>query len=355
MSAETIEWLNQNTLIGFTATRGKAWHFSAAEQGVEPNHYPGPIPREDVVRRLFPWEIVKVPLTVTVPVTDFDVATGLNEDGQMVRTYVIEDRVATVRSDSGAHLGITSPTYEPHQYGPWLIDELGAILDVSDFEIGSAVLLKGGSVAAVQIECPEGVSFGGDEHRPFITAATSADGSLATVYRTGATRVVCDNTLDAALRERTSSEFKLRHTSKSANRLGEARAALEIAYTQLDQFAADVERLMNTPVSPMEFQMVRNMLLPLPAEKGNGYTRMQNRRDSIEGIYSRDGRVGVFQGTAWGVLQAFNTYRQHEATIRKSTDRAEKNRMALLTGETGTADRKVLAAVSKAKGVPVLA
>lgn len=339
MSAETIEWLNQNTLVGFTGKRGKAWHFSAAAQGDEPNHYPGPIPREDVVRRLFPWKIEKAPLMAMT-------SNGFIE---------VDGKFATVRSDTGQSLGgVVSEGYKVHQYEQWLLDQVGAILDVSDFEIGSAVLLKGGAVAAVQIERPEGVSFAGDEHRPFITAATSADGSLATTYRTGAVRVVCDNTLDAALREKSSSEFKLRHTSRSGDRVAEAREALEIAYTQLDQFARDVEQLMNTTVNPMQFQMVKNVLLPLPDEKGNGYTRMENRRSEIDALWNHDGRVAPFQGTAWGVLQAFNTHRQHLSTIRKATVREEKNRMALLTGETGTEDRKVLAAVARAKGVPVL-
>ena len=56
MSAETTEWLNRNVLRGFTNSRGTAWHYSAAHQGDESNHYPGAIPVEDLKRRLFNWE-----------------------------------------------------------------------------------------------------------------------------------------------------------------------------------------------------------------------------------------------------------------------------------------------------------
>src|SRR5438034_6679062 len=67
MSRETSEWLNQNTLIGFTDQRGHAWHYRASDQGDQPNHYPGALPVEDVKRRLFAWDAVECPLSVTLP------------------------------------------------------------------------------------------------------------------------------------------------------------------------------------------------------------------------------------------------------------------------------------------------
>ena len=48
MSHETLQDLNVNTLIGNTDARGHAWHHRAEDQGEQSNHYPGPIPIEDV-------------------------------------------------------------------------------------------------------------------------------------------------------------------------------------------------------------------------------------------------------------------------------------------------------------------
>lgn len=50
MSAETIDWLNTNTLIGATDERGNAWHYRAVRDGEESNHYPGAIPVEEASR-----------------------------------------------------------------------------------------------------------------------------------------------------------------------------------------------------------------------------------------------------------------------------------------------------------------
>ena len=48
MSQETMEWLNNNTLIGMTDQRSHAWHYQECYQGEEPNHYDGPIPVGDL-------------------------------------------------------------------------------------------------------------------------------------------------------------------------------------------------------------------------------------------------------------------------------------------------------------------
>ena len=61
MSRETIEWLNQNTLIGYTDKRGTAWH---AVKGYD-NHYAGAVPLEDVRKRLFSWTALEGEVVAT--------------------------------------------------------------------------------------------------------------------------------------------------------------------------------------------------------------------------------------------------------------------------------------------------
>src|SRR5690606_11655245 len=84
MSKETLQHLNTNTLIGNTTQRGTAWHYRADLQGGEPNHYAGPIPVEDVRRRLFDWTAQSRPLAVALP-SDLAHATNLGQDGAPYR------------------------------------------------------------------------------------------------------------------------------------------------------------------------------------------------------------------------------------------------------------------------------
>ncbi len=178
MSKESLEWLNANTLIGFTEKRGTAWHYRASMQGEEPNHYLGPIPVDDVKRRLFGWEALSSPVYVEDP------RGGLAQ---------VPGRQAIVRSDNGHVMGIFSDGYEPHPYVEWLINTVSRLLD-AELSIGSAGLLKGGAVAWVSVEVPENVvTPEGVEFRPHLFGATSFDGSLATTFKRAVTHIVCDN------------------------------------------------------------------------------------------------------------------------------------------------------------------
>ena len=145
MSQETQTWLNTMTLIGFTEQRGHAWHYRAAQQVDEPNHYPGPVPVEDVRRRLFDWKVIEGDVWST--------AVTMDDDG--VATFTVSDanRKAMLRppgafgpDDPGAILGISKAGYEGHDYEEWLLEQVATILD-DDLAIGSAGLLKAGAVA----------------------------------------------------------------------------------------------------------------------------------------------------------------------------------------------------------------
>lgn len=356
MSAETSQWLNQNTLIGLTAQRGHAWHYRASDQGVEPNHYDGFVPVEDVERRLFSWEpgerTVAVVLkgehpgaTVTYPVI---------ENGVPVMYSVVEipDRKAITRDDTEDVLGIFSDGYAPHGYQQWLIENIGRLLStgVDEVGIGSAGLLRNGAQAWVQVQVPEAIEVGGTLLLPYLTAATSLDGSMATTYLTGSDVVVCDNTLSAAALTATS-KIKLRHSRNSTLRLGEARSELEIMFAAADEMVAAVDRLQNTPVTNEQFAKVREALDPRPAADKEGTSapaRWDTRQGKLIDLWTKDERVTPWAGTAWGVLMAFNTYGQHEQTFRKTKltgSRAESNMVKNIQGKLEQADRKVLDAL----------
>lgn len=346
MSKETLKWLNTNTLIGHTEKRGNAWHYRAEEQDGESNHFTGPVPVEAVERRLFSWEAVESPL-FTATTALIEEATMMGPNGEPLAMREIPGRKAITRSDTGAVLGVFKEGYKPHQPREWLINNVELLVG-GDLDIGSAGLLRGGAVAWLQVEESDNmVTTSGVEYRPFITAATSFDGTLATVYKVGVTVVVCDNTMAAALRA-DSPEIRIKHTRHSALDLSAMRDVLGIVEQAGETFANDVERLTNWTVTDAEWDAFLKSLCPVDvnAKSSRGETMAIKKRDDLTNLYFHDDRVTKWTGTAFGVLQAVNTWDHHLKTAR-GTQRAERNMMNALDGTTAESDSKTLATLSR--------
>lgn len=334
MSQETLEWLNQNTCIGFTEKRGNAWHYKASLQGAESNHYEGAIPVEDVYRRLFHWQAVEAPAFVGIPT-----ANGFD--------YVLQnDRKFIVRSDDNSVLGIFKDGYQIHQYGEWLIDAVANIVDDSNLAIGQAGLLKGGAVAWVSIELPENIETpSGFTVRPQLLATTSHNGSLATTHKMTNTVVVCDNTLSLGLAENTGTS-RTRHSKHSGFKVQNVRDAIGIVHTMADNIMETIEALSSVTVTDKQFFDIVNRLVPI-AEMGettnSARTKLGNKQDAIFDLYRNNPMVAPWKGTKLGVIQAFNTYQHHISGSDKT--RAQRNLSNAVMGKTDDADAQVLTAI----------
>lgn len=340
MSQESITWLNDNTLIGFTAKRGTAWHW---RQGTD-NHFPGAVPMERV-ESLLDLTFSEEPLWI-----------GLGETkqpgGSPANFRQVPGKKAIVRQDNQDVLGIFGDGYTVHPYQEWLVDNVATILD-ADLQVGSAGLLKRGGQAWVQVEMEETQVAAGVEFRPFLTAATSVDGSLSSTYNVGAQAVVCDNTLSMALGSKASQQVKIRHSRNSLGRVSEVRDVLGILWEASSEFQAEVDRLTSDLVSDRawdEFVKAHSGLVvkgtALTPDDGRSFTIASKKADTLRNLWAADPRVAPWQGTAYGVLAAVNTSRQHLWTVR-GMERAERMTSNFITGRTQAEDRAALDLLAK--------
>lgn len=329
MSRETMKTLNTETLIGYTSKRGNAWHYRADLQGEESNHYERAIPVEDVRRRLFSWTPQSAPLQTVL----------LDEDG--VSTITDPTRQVIIRPDTKTILGVFKQGYRIHEYDEWLTRNVEAILD-ADLAIGSAGLLKGGAVAWVQVEMEDTIETCGVEFRPFLTAATSLDGSLATTYQVGSQVVVCDNTLSAAMGERIE-RVKIRHSRNSLGRISEARDALNIVHQVGDEFAAAVEALTAEVVTETRWADFLDAYTGRKDDHGSKQAQRNatEKADALANLWRNDNRVAPWAGTAYGVVAAVNTYAHHLAPVR-GADRATRNTERAVMGRVDALDTETL-------------
>jgi phage/plasmid-like protein (TIGR03299 family) len=254
--------------------------------------------------------------------------------------------------DPGGILGIFKQGYVAHQYKTWLLETVSNILD-DDLSIGSAGLLRMGGQAWVSVEVPDNiVTSSGFAFRPNLVAATSLDGSLATIFKPVVQAIVCDNTLSMGLRE-DSPQFKVRHSRYSHAKLQDVREALDIVHQIGDTFSQQVEELTNTTVTDAQWSKFLDTLTPTTQpdgtmKTGRSLSMASNKRDRLINLYDNDLRVQPWRGTAFGVVQAVNTYEHHVVgATRSASQRADMNMSRVVTGGVDKLDRDTYAMISR--------
>lgn len=149
---------------------------------------------------------------------------------------------------------------------------------------------------------PSGV---GDLIRSYLLVSTSHDGSLAVQATVTPTRVVCQNTLTAALNSAAQS-YKWRHTAQEGADVNHARKALGVAHKFMDAIEVEAQTLYQTAIDTDKFYEIINAAYPKPDEDVKGAEKKwQNKVDTLFTIYNSDTVAGAgIGGTAWG---AYNT------------------------------------------------
>lgn len=335
MSRETAEWLNTMVLVGATDNRGKAWHYREHLQIGESTHYAGFIPADDINRRLFNWEPMEIPLTVNVG--GVEIETGSKA--------LIRPPFTFGDDDMGASLGIHGEGYVTHSYRDEGLERL-APLAQDGVGMTAAGLLKGGAVAWVELSALSTWEYGGVTFRPNLLWTSSLDGSHATTCKTVITNTVCDNTLSAAMAENGGEKIRVKHTKNSIAILDERFNAMEYVTALGEKWQAGLDKLLNTEVKAEQVEKFLEVLHPIlpDAKTGEavhprGLTRRENIRAEYHTLLNSDPRVHPWQGTAWGLLAAHNTYAHHIAPVKGGDDaRAARNMTAMVAGDFDKVD-----------------
>lgn len=336
-----------------SASAAAVWHYRKEEQGEQSNHYDGAVPQEDVLERLFNFTVSDAPIFIKVPsaIEDPEMV-GLGPDNRPYKLKELVNRKAMVTDDTYDELGIFKGGYQGHTFREWLLQNVANILG-DGLSISSAGLLKNRAVAWVEvsvpdnIKTPEGIVF-----RPNLVACTSYDGSLATTYKRNITNVVCDNTLRIGLMG-DDQRIKIKHSSNSLGRMEEVRSALGIVVDTADQFQLEVTRLCSQEITLKQWGQFLDLYVPVKGKDGRVLTMATTKRDALKNLYNNDLRVSPWAGTAFGVLQATNTYNAHLQTVRGGGDmdagvfRGLRNMENALMGVTEKADAEVLSLIEQ--------
>src|SRR5579859_4155755 len=208
-------------------------------------------------------------------------AVVVTDDG--VTTIDIPDRYATVRTNpvtgKPEALGVVGPSYVPIQNEEHC-DLLDALVDESGAHFETAGSLKGGRQVFITMKLPDTMQVGGtDAVDTYLTACNSHDGSMAFRLMVTPVRVVCANTLAAAIRGARSS-FSIHHTTGARSQIQAAREALGLTFRYMGEFQVEAERMLDSAMTDAQFTKLVRLLWPL-SEHGTVRSRSNTaRRDA---------------------------------------------------------------------------
>jgi phage/plasmid-like protein (TIGR03299 family) len=165
----------------------------------------------------------------------------------------------------------------------------------------------------------------GDEYQPYLCLSNSHDGSTCLqVFLTGI-RVVCNNTLTAALRTATR-KIAIRHLSVLEQRKQEAVRTMGAAshyFHDLEVFATDLAG------KKVNLSKVLDKLFPVSRDMTIRQVETNNEvKDIIREIMRKKDDLQNFKGSAWGAYNAIADYRSN-AFPRRKTRTYTDNKMAM--------------------------
>lgn len=156
-----------------------------------------------------------------------------------------------------------------------------------------------------------------DEVKQYVLIATSHDGSLSITAMPTNIRVVCNNTLTAALGAKSSDKIKIRHTSNANERLREAAKVLGLIAQNTDINTENYNKMQEAIISPQQmFDYFGNIFLTaeeikaLQAGKRTGEvisTRKQNILTEVANFANRgQGQALAMRGNDFTMWSAYN-------------------------------------------------
>ena len=235
------------------------------------------------------------------PLTDH-ISESWNDVSQA--SLVIRDNPFNGETDVLATVG---KRYKPVQ-NEELFQFADAIHDANaDCRWESAGSLKKGKVVFGTVDIPRTMVLdpqgANDQTKLYLIVWTSHDGSVAVQAAVTPVRVVCQNTLNLAMKNAKQS-FKIRHTQSVEGRIQVARETLGLALGYFDEFEKEAQSLYAQAITDAEFSKLIQSIYPKPEIDAKGaIKKWENKVDTINDIYTGEFN-GMIAGNAWGAFNA---------------------------------------------------
>ena len=182
------------------------------------------------------------------------------------------------------------------------------------------------SIPRTMVLDPNGAN---DTTNLYLVVYTSHDGSVAVQSAITPVRVMCQNTLNFAMRKAKQS-FKIRHTQTVDGKIAAARETLGLTLAYMDEFETQAKELFSREVTNAKFSEIINKMYPKPeADVKGSIKKWENKVVLLDDLYHNSPTNANIKGTAWGVVNALTERLDYYRTARKG------NSDSLMAGASG--------------------
>lgn len=225
---------------------------------------------------------------------------------------LVPDTFATYRSDNNYPFGTVGKKYtivqntDAFAFFDAIVGEGAAIYE-------TAGVLGNGERIFLTAKLPDYCRIEGtdDITEMFIVLSMSHDGSGSIKAMITPIRVVCQNTLNAAIQQAVNT-LNIRHTSSAVARLEQAHKVLGLSNIYMKEFNNIMNALVKVPVADTYVDTLIAKLFP--TSKDEVSTRAENiRTDVLTAYHNGIGQNGIV-GTAYGVYNGITNYLNHSKT-----------------------------------------
>lgn len=285
--------------------------------------------------RFVPWHGLGTPVLEAMTSAEAIEKAGLNWEVEArpildsVDGNIIPNYFANTRTTDGSVFGIVTDRYN--------IVQNSDAFSFTDSLVGEGVTyetagsLKGGKQIFLLAKMPK-IKLIDDDVEPFICFTNSHDGFGAIKVCATPIRVVCNNTLNLALRN-AKRTWSTKHIGDIQGKLEEAKMTLNMANNYLKELDETAYKLADTKLEDEKLLKILNELIPVN-EKDSDRIRAnkeQAKEMYVQCLLAPD--IAKFRGTAWGAINAMSDFTTHKAPKRNTDTYRESQFITTINGQ----------------------
>ncbi len=229
----------------------------------------------------------------------FPVRADLGSDAKP-RYVDVPDRFAVIRDRDQKPLGVVGSDYVPFQNRE-AFTFFDNLVDSGEAKYETAGSLQGGQWVWLTAKVPEGVLIGGEDAiETYLLLSTGHNGMKSITVAVTPVRVVCQNTLNLALRG-TKRSWAVRHTSTVEQRIQEAREAIGLTFKYMEVFEEQANELLGVKMSERQLDTMLDKLFPETPHR-------DRKKGRVITIFNEAANLEPVRGTRWAALNAIGEY-----------------------------------------------